>query len=84
MTDGLKSPHTRAQPGNASVCAADKMADWHTDVSNFPQAPDVETPVQAGPGPHSDQCPAYQGLSAAHLRSTKDTVSTDVHVRDMS
>lgn len=41
MTDRLKSPRTQAQPGNVSVCAAHKMADWHTDVFSFALAPEL-------------------------------------------
>lgn len=75
MTDRLKSPRTRAQPGNVSVCAADKMADWHTDVLRFALAPELLVlgrPLQGSSGPHSDQYSGQQGPSAGHPRSTKD------------
>lgn len=87
MTDRLKSPRTRAEPGNVSVCAADKMADWHTDVLNFAQATELllsGRPLQGGSGPHLDQRLGHQGPSAVHLRSTKDIVSTDVLIRQIA
>lgn len=57
----LKPPRARSRPGNGSVCAADKMADWHTDVFNFAQATKLLVlgrPLQGCSGPHSDQSPS--------------------------